>query len=234
MQAYYPNNLFEEDPYTLNDKMHILFMPHEVQLNIMNKESWFDSITKLKPMSDYIFALPMPNEGLTDAVSNQYENNPGLIAGLVNANLDPFANAMSQLGGFVPDPKFTQVYMGTTPRSWSGTWQFVPQNRQEAESMMNIIKNVKICAAPDKASIKNVVGVLIQPYVFKIIFGSTSNNNIVNEYMKLDKMALVSYSVNYFAQGYASTYEDGMPKQVSLTLEFAEYGIKTRKDWMDD
>jgi len=106
-------------------------------------------------------------------------------------------------------------------------WQLVPQSVSEAASVSAILGFIKKAAAPDSSSIGDNLGVLIQPYVFKIVF----TNPLIEKAMSFDKMALTDYSINYMAQGYSSTYKDSMPKQIELSMSFAEYGIKKRSDW---
>lgn len=222
----YPLNLFGTDPSTGSIRPFIMFLAFELQPNITKAKSWSDEMTTKIPKGG--FALPMPNGGLNDSVQNDYSNSPSLLAGAANKLFEGTENMSSQALGIVPDPKYTQVYMGTSPREWTGTWQIVPQSMGESAMVALILGFIKKAAAPDKADMANKVGVLIQPWVFKIVF----SNPIIHLAMQFDQMAIKSYNINYFAQGYASTYSDMMPKQIELQMTFAEFGIKTRKDWM--
>ena len=222
----YPENIFQPDPVSNESRPYIVFLAKRVDFNIQKARSASDSFDSLVPQGN--FTLPMPNNGLTDGSTNQYSEGPSAF-GIINQGLSKTygGDDISSHVGFVADPKMTQLYKGTKPREWSGTWLFIPQNENEAKAVQDILKSIKTWGAPDKADFADKVGILIQPYVFEIIF----SNGVINDMMKLDKMALVSYSINYFNQGYASTYADGMSKQISLTLNFAEFGIKTRGDW---
>jgi hypothetical protein len=233
---FYPMNLFGTDPTSGSIRPFIIFLAFELQPNIMKAKSWSDEMTVKVPKGG--FALPMPNGGLVDSVTNDYSNTAGiggniskkaintLNSGIEGASMGIVDNATGRMG-IVPDPKFTQIYGGTSPRQWSGTWQIVPQSMGESAMVALILAFIKQAAAPDKADMANKVGVLIQPYVFKIVF----SNPVIHLAMQFDQMAITGYSINYFAQGYASTYNDMMPKKIELTMNFAEFGIKTRKDW---
>jgi hypothetical protein len=223
----YPLNIFSPDPVSGSLRPFIIFLAFEVDFDMMKAKSWSDSGTMKIPRGGFV--LPMPNNGLIDAVTNDYDSGGSLIAqGFSDAVGADGARIMSQTTGMVPDPKLTQTYKGTQARKWSGTWQIVPQSMGESAMVALILAFIKKAAAPDKKDVKNKVGVLIQPYVFKIVF----SNPAIHLAMQFDQMAIEGYSINYFAQGYASTYKDKMPKQIELTMNFAEFGVKTRKDWM--
>jgi len=217
-------------------------MPQEVEFNVTKSLGYDDSLDVLSPKAPFV--LPMANGGLIDASTNEYaaqSDAKGSMNKAMGGHMDSLTKTVtggpggilggvengSALVGRLPDPRLTQVYMGTTQRSFTGTWQMIPQSVGEAAAAMAILSWVKYCAAPDRAS-SSKIGVLLQPYVFKIIF----SNPLIHLAMKMDQMAIESYSINYFAQGYASTYGTlMMPKHMELTMTFKEFGIKTKKDW---
>ena len=239
----YPINIFSSDPATGGIRPFIIFLPQEVKFNIMKSLGYANTVDVLLPKLPFV--LPMANGGLIDASSNQYDSVSD-AKGVLNqalgkatgAVVDGIARAKSvgisgvengsAMVGRLPDPRLTQVYGGTAQRSFTGTWQMIPQSVGEAAAAMAILTWVKYCAAPDRASSAKM-GVLLQPYVFKIIF----SNPLIHLAMQMDQMAIESYSIDYFAQGYASTYSTlMMPKHMSLTMTFKEFGIKTKKDWL--
>lgn len=239
----YPINIFSSDPATGGRRPFIIFLPQKVEFNVMKSLGYADTIDILSPRAP--FTLPMANGGLIDGSSNDYASQSdakGSNNRAIGGHLDGAMKAAtggpggilggvdkgSALVGRLPDPRLTQVYMGTSQRSFTGTWQMIPQSVGEAAAAMAILAWVKYCAAPDRAS-SNRIGVLLQPYVFKIIF----SNPLIHLAMQMDQMAIESYSINYFAQGYASTYSTlMMPKHMELTMTFKEFGIKTKKDWI--
>lgn len=238
----YPTNIFTSDPATESARPFIIFIPCKVNFNVMKSLGYGDSKDLLVPQAPFV--LPMANGGLMDGVTNEYSSvsdakglrNKKLGSGvdavisgaarINSAGLSGVENGAAMVGR-LPDPRLTQVYNGTSQRSFSGTWQMIPQSVGEAAAAMAILAYVKFCAAPDRAS-SNKIGVLLQPYVFKIVF----SNPLIHLAMQMDKMAIESYSINYFAQGYASTYGTlMMPKHMELTMTFKEFGIKTKEDW---
>ena len=109
----YPLNLFSTDPASGSIRPFIMFIIQEEKLNIMKVKSWKD--VQHMPVPKGGFALPFPNGGLMDAVTNDYgtanalfEKGKSMIPG---ANNDT-ANGLLNQAGYVIDPLLTQTYKG--------------------------------------------------------------------------------------------------------------------------
>jgi len=232
----YPINIFTPDPVTKSVRPFMIFVAFKVEFNVMKSLAYGSTIDILAPEGGFV--LPMPNGGLIDSSQNQYGEEPsglGKLAQSAGGAVDSLIQNIPMLGsidnsmarmGMLPDPRMTQIYNGTSSRSYSGTWQIIPQSAGESASAAAILWFVKFSASPDRMG-NDKVGILLAPHIYKIIF----SNPVIQMAMQYDKMAIESYEINYFAQGYASTYSDMMPKHISLTLNFKEFGIKTKKEW---
>jgi len=220
----YPINIFTLDP-SGEVRPFIIFIAKEPQFNVAKVMPHAAAMD-----SDIVvggFVLPFTNGGLVDAVTHDFGpvKNPlmGMAIDEVESSLGKMADVGRMATGMTADPHMTNIYQGTAPRTWSGTWQIIPQSTAESLAVAGIIWSIKKWGSPKKLN----VGFMKQPHNWKIIFG----NPAIEASMKFNTMALQSYSINYFAQGYASTYSDGMPKHIELTLTFSEFGIKYRSDW---
>lgn len=225
----YPLNIFTTDPASGSIRPFIIFIAYKPEFNFKEDQDYSKAFDTFIPRGG--FALPMPNGGLIDSVSHSYtQDNPfmGMVTSQISGTV---ADGMSMVGGVVVDPLVTQIYKGTAPRTWTGTWQIIPQSLGEAASVALLIRNIKVFASPDKNTLVDgtKIGLLVQPLVFDIIF----SNPLLESAMSFNKMAIESYTINYFAQGYASTYKDMMPKHMELTMTFKEFGIKYRSDWSE-
>ena len=231
----YPLNIMTPDPVSGGIRPSMIFVVQEVQFDVMKSLSYGVTKDLLLPVGGFI--LPMPNGSLIDSSQNTYSQESsvageinqkamGLADGAMTAgSLGMVNNGMAKMGR-LPDPRLTQVYMGTGPRNFSMEWNFVPQSFVEATSALLILGYIKYIAAPDRMK-NSKIGVLKQPYVLKAIF----TNPILHKMMDMDQLAITSYSINYFAQGYSSTYESMIPKEMTLSLELQEFSIKTKEDW---
>ncbi len=222
---FYPMNIFSSDPVSGGIRPFIIFIAFKAEFNFNKADTWDKALDSHSPRGGFV--LPFPDGGLIDTVAHTYDQNHPIMSKAIEAYEGTgLSGAISWATGMVPDPLVTQVYKGTTPRKFSGTWQIVPQSMGEAALVALLLKNLKTYAAPDKTD-TGKVGMLIQPYVFKLYF----SNPLIQMAMNYNYMAIEGYSINYFAQGYASTYKDMMPKHIELTMNFAEFGIKYRSDW---
>jgi len=226
----YPLNIFSPDPNG-QARPFIIFMSKKPDFNVAKSLSWADHLNFSGVVG--AFVLPFTNNGLIDEVTHDF--GPGTLPAMQTV-VDTYNKASSaalglvgtamQAKGLTPDPLTTNIYRGTAPRSWSGTWRIIPQSAGEAASVALILYHIKKWGSPDRTD-SGVIGMLTQPNNYKIIFG----NPAIQMAMQFNEMALQKYSINYFAQGYASTYMDGTPKMIELTLQMSEFKIKYKKDW---
>jgi len=207
-------------------KPFIIFVAKEQKFNINKAMAWEKAWHTSVPKGGFI--LGFPNGGLNDSVTHNYGADDPVMAKIGNV-LDGSQVAKDVMGqaGTVLDPLKTNIYQGTDARAWSGEWEIIPQSMAESAAVALLLASLKKWAAPDRIG-KGKVGLLKQPYIWTIVFG----NPIIQAAMNFNDMALVSYTINYFAQGYASTTFDLMPKHINLQLNFKEFGIKYREDWM--
>ena len=221
----YPMNIFSKDPTSHGIRPFIIFLAYEPEFNVGKSESWSEAMDSFSLRGGFV--LPFPDTGMTDTQQNEFSQEHPIGSKWKAAASGLVGDTVAMVAGIVPDPMVTQIYKGTSPRKWSGTWQIIPQSLGEAALVFLLIKNLKTYAAPDSLPIVKKFGFLKQPYVFDLIF----SNPIIHMSMNFNKMAIESYSINYFAQGYPSTYKDMMPKHIELTINLAEFGIKYRHEW---
>ena len=221
----YPLNIFTRDPSAGGIRPFILFLAYKPEINIGKSQDWSKANDAYSLRGGFV--LPFPDTGMIDTQTNDYsQEHPigSMWAGLFDNKI---GDTLSMTAGLVPDPMITQIYKGSQPRTWAGTWQIIPQSLAEAALVFLLLRNLKIYASPDSVPIVHKWGFLSQPYVFNIYF----SNPIIQLSMNFNKMAIASYSINYFAQGYPSTYKDMMPKHIELSMNFKEFGLKYRHEW---
>lgn len=221
----YPMNIFTSDPTSSGIRPFIIFLAYEPEFNVGKSQNWRMAMNSYALRGGFV--LPFPDTGMVDTQTNEYSQDHPLGSMWANAFDNPMGKGLAMTAGIVPDPMVTQIYKGSQPRTWAGTWQIIPQSAAEAALVFLLIKNLKVYASPDSIPIDKKWGFLSQPYVFDIIF----SNPIIELAMNFNKMAISSYSINYFAQGYPSTYKDMMPKHIELSMNFKEFGLKYRHEW---
>lgn len=199
-------------------------------INTTNIDKNTKRITNATPI--YACALPLPNE-LKDMQSHRWEMESGIIGQLAGAMVDKvsvggigaakvLAEASMSFGFRKPmvDPGMFQNYGGSAPRSFNFSFDLIPNNGFEAESIMNIILNLKKFSLP-----RSIVGgvSLLAPFLFEIEIGNDRMRKLIN----MNDVVMTEIGVNYGADGNMQFFSNGMPKFIQLDLAFAERSVVT-------
>lgn len=161
-----------------------------------------------------------------DTLSNKLGNNAaGKIASKVTSGISVnkvIAEASMSFGFRKPmvDPGMWQNYSGSAPRSFSFSFDLIPNNHEEAYSIMNIILNLKKFSLP--RSIVSGVS-LLAPFIFEIEIGNENIRKLVN----MNDVVMTEIGVNYGADGNMQMFSNGIPKFIQLNLAFAERSVIT-------
>lgn len=123
------------------------------------------------------------------------------------------------------DPGYFQNYNGSTPRSFTMAYTLVPQSQKEAQTIKDIILWFKQYSSPTFVPNTPLMGA---PFIFNISF---AGNQYITDMFKMDKCVLTGISVDYASDGSFMLYKDGFPKQIGLTLNFAEAELKYAQDY---
>ena len=104
-------------------------------------------------------------------------------------------------------------------------YTLVPQSQKEAQTIKDIILWFKQYSSPTFVPNTPIMGA---PFVFNISF---AGNQYITDMFKMDKCVLTGISVDYASDGSFMLYKDGFPKQIGLTLNFAEVELKYAQDY---
>lgn len=135
------------------------------------------------------------------------------ILGMSTTQLIGQAQAKTGARQPVINPGYFQDYQGPTPRSFSFSWELMPNSAQEAKELALIIYNLKKFASPDQRLGGTT---LLQPFIFNIKMQSETMSNL----SQMDLLVCSDISVNYGTK--ANIRPDGQPKVISLSMEFQE------------
>ena len=124
------------------------------------------------------------------------------------------------------DPGTFQNYTGTAPRNFVLAYNFVPMNQQEAKTIKDIITWFKYFSSPTYGGTL----ALLSPHVFNINF---AGNEYISQMFNMQACVLTAINVDYGADGAFSLFQDGFPKQINLTLSFAENRITYAQEYED-
>lgn len=135
--------------------------------------------------------------------------------------------------------KYTQKALGISPGNakaqllfkqvdfgeFSFDYRFAPRDETEAENVLRIIRTFRHHMLPEYFDKLNYL--YIYPSEFEIRY---YNGNAENPYLEHHiTSVLTNLTVNYNPNGQYTTFANGMPTHINLTLRFKELGVPTKE-----
>jgi hypothetical protein len=150
------------------------------------------------------------------------------------------AGVVPAITGLVLNPRVEKMFNQKDIRNFSFSWELYPRNKQEVDTIKNIIDTFRYHSHPARTNEGgddvNPQIMLRVPAEFTIKFLSSSGTRresgfVENEYIpKISRCVLTNISVDYTTNGVFSTFEDNSPTGYNLTLSFSEIAQLTRED----
>jgi len=142
----------------------------------------------------------------------------GQLGGNVSAN-----QLISRATGQVFNPNLELLFDGVGLRNFQFNFDFFPRNQKEAIEVILIIRTLKkrMSATRNASGNSAVAGVFIgAPHIFQLTYMKGSKKHpILNSFLP---MALVDMQVNYTGSNTYSTFWDGRPTHMQMSLAFKE------------
>lgn len=141
-----------------------------------------------------------------------------------------FTDLLLFSGGVAQNPQVELLFKNIQNREFVFDFKLSPKSADEALNIQKIIKHFRFFSAPEVLADDNTSfsgRYFIPPSEFEIEFmiGNSPNDKIP----KISTCVLTGIDVNYGSSGQWSTFEDGMPVEVSIQLRFKEVEIMHKK-----
>jgi hypothetical protein len=193
------------------------------QLAIRYSTNWeAEETLGFQAAEDIIKALGS-GASMTD-VAEKAKNTGGVardIVASVGMSQAPGGAAISAATGLAANPKKEQVFKGLDYRSFQFDYMFFPRDEAEAKNVMNIIKEFKYHMHPEYKGDSTYLW--IYPSEFDITY---YNRGLENEHIhKHTSCVLTEMNVNYTPNGQFTSFANGMPTQIQISLSFRELGL---------
>jgi hypothetical protein len=131
---------------------------------------------------------------------------------------------MSAATGLAGNPKKEQIFKGVDFRKFSFDYQFFPRSSTEARKVLAIIEEFKFHMHPEFLDNNNFV--YVYPSEFDIMY---YKNGVENRTLhRHTACVLEEMNINYTPNGTFTTFDDGMPTQINITLQFRELALLTK------
>lgn len=174
-------------------------------------------------------SLPTPSEGISLNESGNWEETTGYqnFQGTVTANLGKAAldglgdtgKVAFGKGKFVNDYA-SLSYGGSNFRTYTFTWDLIPDSLEEAQSISSIIKHIRTHSLPQYDG-----PVLNYPSMWKVYPAMRTQIGLF-----LKDCVITNFTVNYTPDGVLRRYKSGHPLSVNMQIEFKELYRAERGD----
>ena len=142
------------------------------------------------------------------------------VGKVVGADLNS-EQAFNSIIGAVSNPRKEMTFEGVQIRTYDMSFNFSPRSREEAEAALQVVRMFRFHAypevSPNRAFYSFPSEFEIHPFIVR--------DGVSRENTKLPKFPrayLTSVSTNYTPNDYMTSFEDGTPTQLSLSLSFQE------------
>ena len=189
------------------------------QLSIRYGMNWNDEDTGALQMATTASTELMAAVKNKDA-KNLTEPAKAIISNLALKN----APGLSAATGLAANPKKEQIFRGVDYRSFTFDYQFFPRSPEEAQNVLNIIYEFKYHMHPEFKDNNNFI--YIYPSEFDIFYYQNGEENM--NLHRHTSCVLYEMNVNYTPNGAFTTFANGMPTQINVTLAFKELALLTK------
>lgn len=128
---------------------------------------------------------------------------------------------VGKVSGTAANPKKEQLFRNVDFRTFSFNYQFFPRSKEEAQKVQAIIKTFKLHMHPEFKDASNFL--YTYPSEFDIYYYQNGQENM--NIHRHTSCVLTDMNISYTPQGILSTFEDGMPTQINVQLQFKELAL---------
>lgn len=187
------------------------------QVNVKYSTSWEATDTADLYMtsavgSEALKAITLDNNSNLTGVGKEVAANIGLSTG-------KNAGAVSAATGLAPNPRKELVFKGVDYRTFQFDYDFFPRDEIEAKKVESIINAFKFHMQPEFKDSNSFL--YLYPSEFDITYytGHGTENLHLNRHTSC---VLTDLSINYTPNGHFTTFANGMPTQIKMSLTFKE------------
>jgi len=178
-------------------------------------QGFIQSITNGSALSGAAQAINVSKDVIAASVG-------GALVNAFGGNVS-YESILSRATGQILNPNLELLFQGSNIRSFPFTFDLVPRDQRESQEVKGIIRALKQSMVPKT----NIGGGPIASGVFikspKVFLISYKSGNKAHPFLNRFKAcALLDMNISYTASGTYSTYQDGTPVHIQMSLTFKE------------
>lgn len=140
-------------------------------------------------------------------------------------NKSAVGDAVKQAAGVATNSKQEQLFKGVLFREFGFDYKFVPRTEKEAEQILRIIRTFRHHMLPEFLDSSEFLYVYPSEFDIRYYHGEEENPHME----KYITSVLTNMSINYTPLGMVSTFPNGMPTHINMTLGFREIGTTSKE-----
>lgn len=148
-----------------------------------------------------------------------------VLSAAVVGGATPFGKEQGIAAGLAQNPKKEQAFKNVDFRTFTFEYQFAPKSSDEARNVMNIIRAFKYHMHPEFKS--EDAFLYVYPSEFDIAYYKGTQENL--HIHRHTSCVLTEMNVNYTPNGVFTTFSDGMPTQINVSLTFKELMLLSKE-----
>lgn len=148
---------------------------------------------------------------------------PSAIGSVFGSDFNAGA-AISVATGQTPNPFREQIFKAVDNRTFTFDYKFLPRSPEEAEAVKNIINKFKFHMHPE-VSTKGYFYIYPSEFNIEYWYKDKQNTNI----NKISTCVLENMNVEYGGAAGFHSFEDGMPTEINMRLQFKELEVLTKE-----
>ena len=155
---------------------------------------------------------------MAENMSDSFGANKKAIASVIAGMASGGSQLLTRTTGAISNPNMELLFGGPNLRAFSFQFLLAPRDRDEAKTVINILRFFKQGMAPIRTKSRLFMK---SPHTFKLSYRNSSGSE--HKYLnKFKECALQSFGVNYAPNGQYSTYQDGVMTAYQMTMTYSE------------
>jgi hypothetical protein len=199
---------------------------------VLDSERGMNMMTLVRNLKNIIETAPdkvddaieqLTKSGITQSAGELSTAGGAGISYLVSRGLQTqgIGEFVGKVSGTAANPKKEQLFRNVDFRTFSFNYQFFPRSKEEAQKVQAIIKTFKLHMHPEFKDASNFL--YTYPSEFDIYYYQNGQENM--NIHRHTSCVLTDMNISYTPQGILSTFEDGMPTQINVQLQFKELAL---------
>jgi hypothetical protein len=215
----FPSNLLEHNAYVKLTAFDVKQIDETKVKAAIEKILAGDITTNCTPIGHFFLPIPQSGLNMTDTLNYGEESGANVIQQLAKWGLGELfgrvpESMLKQQTGYSANEYITNMFKGIGLRSFDYVWNFIPESKEDAETLSQILEWIRSNAIPTYDRISPIIK---HPSIWLI------ENRVKGKLLlQTNFLVIESISINYDDTTGTTFFKDGSPVKTNLNIKFKE------------